>query len=933
MNNLILSYASILSLLLFFALPVKAKALLTDPPVDRWVAPGNDFCAGAIPITPSPAGASCTVAGFTLPFSTDGTTESGVINSCDNETETDQWFTWTATTDGLNFASDLDNSSGIAVFASCDDANAGQAIDCLGPLGSGVLSGWNVGDELLIQIFDSKRFSSNDITFCLEAITVVISDTPPVNDLCAGAIPIQPSPEGTGCDTPVFLLPFASDGTTDSGVPTANFIEPFNDQWFTWTATSEVLEFTTASPGLPGITVFANCADANAGNEIVDVSPLSNGELSGWNIGDELIIQIYGLRGTPNSDVAFCLEDPNATDEPPVARCRNQGVRSISSSAVSCNVTITVTDPGLACDDAPIARCANDFTVELDEFGSSAAFIAEELNAGSSDTETPAADLLFSFDPTEGPLDCDDIGTQSVSLIVTDNVGKTDTCFTQVTVEDNLAPEVTCQNVVIELEADQSTTLSSGLIAFVIATDFSDNCAASPPAVTNTQTRRIECDELGVATRTFIYLDGNGQEGRCPNVRLQVNDPLGVYGEDPVANCSETTVIVDNLEDGPAVVNANVFDNGSTDDRSVYTLVYSDATDRQENTTFDCSTTGVNQGQTFTAGQTGVIQSIKVRAGAASSNRLLIRDFFSPGDSVSFGGYFQDVDLFFGEYSDRANLTVINLDVPFPVTAGQQYFFRLIGETTLSRSCSGSDAYADGRPTQGDNFLNSSGDEDLTFEVNIIGPTEQAFPTVGATPVTVYAVDDQGNVSPGCLTFVNPDQPLPVSWLSFGAAAGTKQVDLQWETTEEPNNAGFHVERSATGNNWSAIGEVDARPGSDQRYDFADNAPLSGTSYYRLRQTDFDGRVTYSPVETVDFFGEGQIFLYPNPATSILNVRLPEGAVLLGLTDLTGRSVNVHFEGQAGQLTTNVSLLPPALYCLRVRLIDGKIVVRRTVVN
>ncbi|MEO0734263.1 MAG: hypothetical protein AAFZ52_15615 [Bacteroidota bacterium] len=68
----------------------------------RPVMPPNDVCANAIPITPAPAGASCTVSSFTLPFSTDGTTDSGVATAC-SEPAADQWFTWTATTAGLNF--------------------------------------------------------------------------------------------------------------------------------------------------------------------------------------------------------------------------------------------------------------------------------------------------------------------------------------------------------------------------------------------------------------------------------------------------------------------------------------------------------------------------------------------------------------------------------------------------------------------------------------------------------------------------------------------------------------------------------------------------------------------------------------------------------------------------------------------------------------
>ncbi len=177
------------------------------------------------------------------------------------------------------------------------------------------------------------------------------------------------------------------------------------------------------------------------------------------------------------------------------------------------------------------------------------------------------------------------------------------------------------------------------------------------------------------------------------------------------------------------------------------------------------------------------------------------------------------------------------------------------------------------------------------------------------------------------------DNSLPVDWLSFGAHAGAKTVDLQWTTSEEPDNAGFHVERSASGFGWMVIGEVAARSGPDQRYAFTDNAPLNGTSYYRLRQTDFDGRVTFSPVETVTFFGKDQVIFYPNPATNVVDISLPEDAEVLDLLEVNGRKVHLRFSGQDGQLTTDVSPLPDGVYFLRIRLKDGRLVTNRLVVH
>jgi hypothetical protein len=129
---------------------------------------------------------------------------------------------------------------------------------------------------------------------------------PPVNDVIGGAIPITPSPQGTGCGTAQFTLNFSTDGTTDSGLDgTCNTTDTGLDQFFTWTATTEGLLWNDAAPGNPGIII----RDA-AGNEITCEGTFASDDiiLSGWNIGQDLIIQIYDFGGSV-SDVAFCLEE------------------------------------------------------------------------------------------------------------------------------------------------------------------------------------------------------------------------------------------------------------------------------------------------------------------------------------------------------------------------------------------------------------------------------------------------------------------------------------------------------------------------------------------------------------------------------------------------------------------------------------------------
>ena len=130
----------------------------------------------------------------------------------------------------------------MAVFASCADAQAGNDIICANTNSRNqILSGWNIGDELILQVYAFK-FSNSNVVFCLEAFS------PMPNDVCSGAVPITPTPAGTECSTPTFTLPFTTDYATASGVP-SNCSNSGEDQWFTWTATEGALLFRSQSPG------------------------------------------------------------------------------------------------------------------------------------------------------------------------------------------------------------------------------------------------------------------------------------------------------------------------------------------------------------------------------------------------------------------------------------------------------------------------------------------------------------------------------------------------------------------------------------------------------------------------------------------------------------------------------------------------------------
>ena len=165
---------------------------------------------------------------------------------------------------------------------------------------------------------------------------------------------------------------------------------------------------------------------------------------------------------------------------------------------------------------------------------------------------------------------------------------------------------------------------------------------------------------------------------------------------------------------------------------------------------------------------------------------------------------------------------------------------------------------------------------------------------------------------------------LPIELVQFTAAAKGRSILLFWRTATEISNSHFAVERSPDGRNFTAIGQV---PGAGtsfepQHYIFTDERPLPGLNYYRLRQVDFDGQFSYSPVVTALVGQPGGILLFPSPATDFLNIQLEkplEETVVWEVFDLTGRLLRSgKFLAETADVEINVNELPRGIYALRV---------------
>ncbi len=121
-----------------------------------------------------------------------------------------------------------------------------------------------------------------------------------------------------------------------------------------------------------------------------------------------------------------------------------------------------------------------------------------------------------------------------------------------------------------------------------------------------------------------------------------------------------------------------------------------------------------------------------------------------------------------------------------------------------------------------------------------------------------------GNVAGGT-------NPLPIELLSFNAKPQNNKVHLIWSTASEINNDFFTIEKTVDGIHFESIKVVKGAGNSTSiiNYTSVDNTPYNGISYYRLKQTDFDGNFMYSDIKPVSFETENvnDFFnIFPNPS-------------------------------------------------------------------
>jgi hypothetical protein len=143
------------------------------------------------------------------------------------------------------------------------------------------------------------------------------------------------------------------------------------------------------------------------------------------------------------------------------------------------------------------------------------------------------------------------------------------------------------------------------------------------------------------------------------------------------------------------------------------------------------------------------------------------------------------------------------------------------------------------------------------------------------------------------------NNPLPIQLLSFDAVLSPeKKVLLNWETATEVNNDYFTIERSGNGTTFEEIGRVKGAGNSSSLlyYSSVDANPLANLSYYRLKQTDYNGHFVYSKIDPIRLDALSAFHVFPNPANSGESIQLlfntsQAKEVLVVVRDVNGKEV------------------------------------------
>ncbi|MFO8053658.1 MAG: T9SS type A sorting domain-containing protein [Bacteroidales bacterium] len=176
----------------------------------------------------------------------------------------------------------------------------------------------------------------------------------------------------------------------------------------------------------------------------------------------------------------------------------------------------------------------------------------------------------------------------------------------------------------------------------------------------------------------------------------------------------------------------------------------------------------------------------------------------------------------------------------------------------------------------------------------ICHPDGQTDPTTG----NGNSKGSKGNIDSSVqICGATDDDPLPVEFVKFEAIPlNNDAVKLNWATASEINNEHFTVQRSVKDDDFQDINIISGAGNANEliTYTYTDkNAPKGQTLYYRIKQTDYDGTISYSRIIDVNNNQKPISRVFPNPAPQGETVTIQSSAnnITIHVYNLKGKKV------------------------------------------
>ncbi|MEO1383948.1 MAG: T9SS type A sorting domain-containing protein [Bacteroidota bacterium] len=172
----------------------------------------------------------------------------------------------------------------------------------------------------------------------------------------------------------------------------------------------------------------------------------------------------------------------------------------------------------------------------------------------------------------------------------------------------------------------------------------------------------------------------------------------------------------------------------------------------------------------------------------------------------------------------------------------------------------------------------------------------------------------------------NTNFPFPITLLDFDAIRQDQDyIALTWITASELQNRGFDIDMSFDKQNFETIGFVEGAGTTQETQTYTWTYPNRKAAYYRLRQVDFDGAFTFSPIRFVNGIGDEFVWnIYPNPTQDAVVIDLGQTTddVLLRVWSVNGKEL-IHLRGELrtinAQLNAALIQWPVGIYQIQVQ--------------